>query len=161
MCSRISDGLIVYLTDYTENFGIQFTNQAISGELVLNAFGCSLGGGSYFLFEKNGDLIKCGQVFDLALEIYRHDVDQRVYKTQLYLTSNISREKAFFRKYATNYVESKFSNKRSSIVNISTSLTVYGLYIRRHLFLDMMNEAIAENANIEPKWIEVVICYQV
>lgn len=68
---------------YVENFGIQFKNVPISGELVLNAYGCSLGGGSYFLFQKNGDLAKSGEVAELAMEIYK--------------------EKEFFERHISNY----------------------------------------------------------
>ena len=92
---------------FIENFGLQFHNTPISGTIVLNAYGCFLGGGYYFLMQKDGNPIKHGKVIDLAAEIFE--------------------EKRFFKKYlpSTVFNDTTFGDKASFLMIMMKSVCLY------------------------------------
>ena len=75
----------------------------------MNAYGCSLGGGQYFLTQKNGTIIKCGAVIDLACEIYR--------------------EKEFFKRFCKIYTNDLFGSKSFLLLSMMREVLVFLTYI--------------------------------
>ena len=56
---------------YLEDFGgIEFNEVAVSGDDIISPFGLSLGNGFYFHSSKTGELLKYGQLVELAQEMH-------------------------------------------------------------------------------------------
>jgi hypothetical protein len=94
---------------------VQFHQVPISGTVILNAFGCSLGGGYFFLTEKDGSSIKYGKVIDLAAEIYE--------------------EKLFFKKHLPPhvFVQEAFGHKTECLLIMMKMVNTHFLFFEYQL----------------------------